>query len=793
MKKRPVSVGLPGVNLSNGEKAMTFESYLESLAADGETVLWVRQKPLTDPPTYHVNGAMKATWPAYRPNTKRRHKGEAWYANTASYIEERMSDRVSASAANCEYVLVMVLDDIGTKSKTPPIEPTWKMETSPGNYQWGYAFDFDHQPKKGEFAAAILAIADAGYTDPGACNPVRNFRLPGSVNTKQGREAFESVLVEFHPDRFFTLDQICQALGVTPGEALNGGPRPIRVRDDGSDDVFAWLNEQGMVYSRPNGEGWAGVLCPNAGEHTDGSPEGRYMPATRAFCCLHGHCTDWDSERFMTWVASQGGPTRSPGIREELIQARLAAALPTPTPEQAADVQKVIEEVERKEAGRVEQAGWFERYAYVLPDDSFFDMVERRGLKRASFNALYRHIQCFSIFPTAGGKSKRVEASVCFDENRQALGAKVLQGTTYAPGASVICTRDGDVFGNRWVDARPAVSGGGDPSRWLEHVERLIPERFEREHVLDTLAFKLQNPGVKINHAILLHGTQGCGKDTLFAPLLWAVGGKSLTNVSVVKNEEINRQFEYFLEAEVIVFNELYQNETADRRALENRLKPIIAAPPAVLMMDRKHEHPVEVQNQFLVLAMSNRRDAIALSKEDRRWFVCWTNAPIMSKGNGKAFWDWFEKGGGFEACANWLWQRDVSAYDPGATPPWTEGKEVMLGAGRSLAESWLVDMIEQERGEFAAGIISGPWGALCDRLQGIAPGTVKIVPQNLLHALAEAGWIDWGMCHSKTNKTKRHIWTRPGWVGTKGEARDAVERPAGAGGPLSLVAKAVG
>ena len=121
---------------------MTFESYLESLAADGETVLWVRQKPLTIPPTYHANGAMKATWPAFRPSESRRKAGQAWYANTASYIEERMSDRVSASAANCEYVLVMVLDDIGTKSKTPPIEPTWKMETSPGNYQWGYAFDF---------------------------------------------------------------------------------------------------------------------------------------------------------------------------------------------------------------------------------------------------------------------------------------------------------------------------------------------------------------------------------------------------------------------------------------------------------------------------------------------------------------------------------------------------------------------------------------------------------------------------------------------------------------------------
>jgi hypothetical protein len=162
---------------------LNFTDWLESLAPEGETLLYVRQKPLSDPPTYHADGAMKATWPAFRPGKVR--KDGAWYANTASFIEERLVERVSAAAANCDYCLVLVLDDIGTKSKTPPLAPTWVMETSAGNFQWGYAFKFDAQPKKGDFAAAVRAIADAGYTDPGACNPVRNFRIPGSVNTKK--------------------------------------------------------------------------------------------------------------------------------------------------------------------------------------------------------------------------------------------------------------------------------------------------------------------------------------------------------------------------------------------------------------------------------------------------------------------------------------------------------------------------------------------------------------------------------------------------------------------------------
>ena len=165
---------------------MEFLEYLINLAPEGETFLIVKQKPQGGT---HADGTPKCTWPAFLP-TARRREGESWYGNTASFILDRMGDRPSASAANCEYVLVMVLDDIGTKSKTPPLPPTWIMETSPGNYQWGYAFN--DQPTKGDFSAAILAIAAAGYTDAGAVNPVRNFRLPGSVNIKPGRDEFVS-------------------------------------------------------------------------------------------------------------------------------------------------------------------------------------------------------------------------------------------------------------------------------------------------------------------------------------------------------------------------------------------------------------------------------------------------------------------------------------------------------------------------------------------------------------------------------------------------------------------------
>ena len=183
-------------------------------------------------------------------------------------------------------------------------------------------------------------------------------------------------------------------------------------------------------------------------------------------------------------------------------------------------------------------------------------MIDRREISRSAFNATFRHISCKSIH-----NGRKIEASVAFDELRQEKGARVLVGMTYAAGEDVLCAREGLVYANRWRDARPAVSGSADVAPWLAHLARMIPDPDERAHVLNVMAYKIQNPDKKINHAILHAGKPGSGKDTLWAPFLWAIGGQSLANVYQVKNDEITSQWGYSLESEVIVIQELRQAE----------------------------------------------------------------------------------------------------------------------------------------------------------------------------------------------------------------------------------------
>ena len=754
---------------------MNFVEYITKLAPEGETALVVRQKPILKDGElqFHADGAIKCTWPAFLPSAKMK-KGESWYVNTASFIIDRFQDgKPSASAANCEYVLFMMLDDIGSKSKIPPLEPTWILESSPDNFQWGYAFS--EQPSKGDFTAAIRAIADAGYTDPGACNAVRNVRLPGSVNMKPGRNNFEARLVEFHPEREYTLEQICEALDVVPAEADTTANLPIRLKDTGQDSVVAWMNDNGLVLSAPNGEGWMGVVCPNHAEHTDGNPEARYKPLDRSFCCLHSHCVDLDTNTFLKWVGENGGPKVTAGLRDELMAEVMEHALSklTPTEMFTDDASQRIAEIERKELGRIEKSEWYERFAYIQDDESYFDLRDRREVSRQTFNALFRHIECKSIHT-----GRKVEASVCFDENRQAMGAKALVGITYAAGEDMLVSRDGDLYGNRWRDARPECVAG-DITPWLNHCKTLVPEEEELNHLFDMMAFKLQFPKVKINHAVLHAGDQGSGKDTMWAPFIWSVCGEHMKNHGLLDNDTMSSQFGYALESEILILNELKEPDARERRALANKLKPIIAAPPDMLTINRKGLHPYQMANRVFVLAFSNDPVPISLDSQDRRWFCVWSHAPRMTPDKAKKMWDWY-RSGGFAAIGAWLHARDVSHFNPGAAPAMTEFKQNLVEHGMSMAESYLVEMMRKRQGEFAKGVIGSPFHAICDRLAGTAPSGVKVPQAALLHALKEAGWIDCGRLKSRAYDTKKHVFAAPELAETlsKSELREAVETP---------------
>ena len=78
----------------------------------------------------------------------------------------------------------------------------------------------------------------------------------------------------------------------------------------------------------------------------------------------------------------------------------------------------------------------------------------------------------------------------------------------------------------------------------------------------------------------------------------------------------------------------------------------------------------------------------------------------------------------------------------------------IMIEQGRSISESYLVDIINRRLGDFSEGVIAAPFYALCDRLQGQAAPGIKLVPAALMHALKEAAGVDFGRLKSRFSKS---------------------------------------
>jgi len=777
---------------------------LSGVLEEGENLLVTKQVPVLDSEgnlQFHNDGALKATWPPMLLSGL----GRSWKENGPWYVNIAIFNGPRATYTNAVSVNMLVCDDVGTKSK--PIEgltPTWVIETSPGNFQHAYLLSTPADPTV--FAESINALARAGYTDPGATNAVRWVRLPGSINLKPAHNGFRAVMHTWNPDVHHELEAILAAAGV---EVMDGdrvrtkGLTPIKIEEDGADPVLQWLSDQNLVLGGPGPEGWYQIHCPNAVEHTGGDPCAKYLPSSHGFRCFHGHCDHLGSREFLDWVAEQGGPKEEPGVRQDLMVAPMAKAMEKLQAVREHAIEAGEEPIfpedqdaapeEHVNAAAAERNSWGIRYAYVQEDDSYYDLITRDRLSRASFDAIYRALRCNSRHT-----GRLTSASKWFDEHRVEIGGQVISNFTYAAGDAALLTRDGQVYGNLWRDARPKpyYEQMPDITPWLKHLARMVPDPIVQRHLLNWMAYKVQHPEKKLNHQIFLGSVPGGGKDLLITPFLWAIGGDALGNVSVVDAKKFDSSFSYHVASELIVINEANEIKYRERRQLEEDLKPFCAAPPLTMDVNKKNRHPYPAMNRMSVIAMSNHRDGITLSSEDRRWTVIWSNVPRMDDEAGEALFDWLDLGGK-EAVAHYLMCHAIDKdFMPQGNALWTEDKAILCQASLSDAEEWLVDEIQSGRGVFAAGIVAGPFTTVTDLVSARAPSGVKLNRRALEYALKTCKWVDHGMCSSRvgvTVLTAKHIYTRPGMHEgvSRSDLRKMVE-PAAVASPVAKL-KSVG
>jgi hypothetical protein len=292
-----------------------------------------------------------------------------------------------------------------------------------------------------------------------------------------------------------------------------------------------------------------------------------------------------------------------------------------------------------------------------------------------------------------------IPAAKWLDENR------AVEQMVWAPGQEQII-KNFIVADGGWIERkglacfnlyRAPLVEVGDPnkaSRWINHISTVYgPE--DAEHIIDWLAFKVQNPQTKINHALVLGGNQGIGKDSLLEPIKYAVGHHNF--VDIVPSMMMGR-FNGYAKSVILRVSEARDLGDVDRYAFYDRSKIYAAAPPDVIRVDEKNIKEHAVFNVCGVIITSNyKSDGLYLPADDRRHFVCWSEKtkedfkPLYWTGP----WDWYGNGGIWDVVAH-LFARDVSKFNPHAPPKKTDAFWAIVDANRAPEDAELADILDR-------------------------------------------------------------------------------------------------
>lgn len=83
---------------------------------------------------------------------------------------------------------------------------------------------------------------------------------------------------------------------------------------------------------------------------------------------------------------------------------------------------------------------------------------------------------------------------------------------------------------NLYRGPRSAAGDAKAVQPWLDHVHKLYVR--DADHIITWLAQRVQQPGVKINHVLLLGGATRIGKDTILVPVRCAIGPWNFDEIS---------------------------------------------------------------------------------------------------------------------------------------------------------------------------------------------------------------------------------------------------------------------
>jgi len=329
------------------------------------------------------------------------------------------------------------------------------------------------------------------------------------------------------------------------------------------------------------------------------------------------------------------------------------------------------------------------RYIYISTDNKWLDRCTRHTLAPEAVNTANMNI----MMTLSGLDDEGLSMTNALAMRNDTLKVDV---QSYWPGVlqDLIHVGNDDAV-NTWQPTT-LKAYTGDITPWWELFCHLFPDADSRDRIMDWMAYMLQNPEVKINHALLIGGGERIGKDSLFQPLIMGVG---VDNVSNIKAETLDEKYDDpFINIKLAVVQEIYRSGFKDAKVVENKLKVYLADPPDVLLLRRLGEKHIKQRNLIQMLIFTNHEDALHLSSEGDRYLCEWSPAKKLPAAAYQKVYDWYNFDYGYEKVYGYLLSRDVSHFNPKGAAPSTKWRQDMFKGGKSDLDNLVEDIIDQIR-----------------------------------------------------------------------------------------------
>lgn len=393
------------------------------------------------------------------------------------------------------------------------------------------------------------------------------------------------------------------------------------------------------------------------------------------------------------------------------------------------------------------QISHFAGCVYVRKDNRIFT-PDGDSLDMARFDATFGG---FEFVLDSEGRKTTDSAWTAFTRNR-IYRAPSCHSVCFRPEAEpgALIWEEGRTVLNSYVPIQTARIEG-DPSRFLDFVQRILPDERDREILFSYMAALVQNPGVKFQWWPVLQGTEGNGKSLLLRVLSFAIGQRYTHLPNAHKMAKKGIDFNAWIQGMLFIgVEEIY---VADRRDFLESFKTYVTNDR--LSVERKGVDEVTGDNRANGLLLTNHKDGVPVTTDSRRYSIFFTaqqsaDDVIAAGMAGKYFpdlYDWLHgrreyaalgANYGYAVVNNWLREYRVSEeFDPAGVcvrAPVTSSTRAAILASLGRAEQEIIEAIEQGRPGFANGWVSSK--AIDDLLERIRAAVPRNKRRELMQSL---------------------------------------------------------